>query len=232
MTVGALFRRTHVALPKWFILIAMMLNAKKSISSCLAIRDLGMRQSTVWSMMNWTRAAMLLDPEQKKLLQGIVEDDEAYVEQLTHINGIEGFSTLLKPAWYSQRQHYGEKYTLLYLAEACWKFNNRGKGDTFKDAMELFCREVCRAGESRSVASTAQSLEVVVARDSGLSDNGANQASPYPFWSYRDNQMRASLDIRTFAHFQMAPLNACFLKPEFLQYFDKVPVVDRGDPRH
>lgn len=77
--VGTLFHGTHVSLRDWFLLIALMLNAKKSLSAYQAARDLGMRRATVWSMMQRIRAAMAADPEQESMLYGIVEADETYV---------------------------------------------------------------------------------------------------------------------------------------------------------
>ena len=79
VTVGTVFHRTHVPLKKWFLILALMLNAKKSTSSCQIARDLGMNQPTVWSIMHRIRAAMALDPEQEALFKGIVEADETYI---------------------------------------------------------------------------------------------------------------------------------------------------------
>lgn len=79
VTVGTLFHGTHVPLRNWFLVLALMLNAKKSASSYQIARDLDMRRPTVWSMMQRVRTAMAADPEQDKLLHGIVEADETYV---------------------------------------------------------------------------------------------------------------------------------------------------------
>src|SRR5690606_19051235 len=79
VTVGTIFHRTHIPLQNWFLLLGLMLNAKKSASSCQIARDLGMRQATVWSMMHRVRVAMAEDQEQGALLYGIVEADEAYI---------------------------------------------------------------------------------------------------------------------------------------------------------
>jgi len=76
VTVGTIFHRTHVDLQRWFLLISLMLSAKKGLSSMQAARDLDMRQKTVWSMMHRIRAAMVDDGG---LLAGIVEMDETYV---------------------------------------------------------------------------------------------------------------------------------------------------------
>lgn len=74
--IGTIFDDTRVPLNKWFMVIALMLNAKKSISACQVARDLGMRRPTIWSMMHRVRLAM---KEDKKFLEGIVEVDETYI---------------------------------------------------------------------------------------------------------------------------------------------------------
>lgn len=79
VTVGTLFHGTHIQLRNWFLVLALMLHAKKSASAYQIARDLGMRRPTVWSMMQRIRTAMAADPEQDKLLHGIVEADETYV---------------------------------------------------------------------------------------------------------------------------------------------------------
>ena len=79
VTVGTVFHKTHVPLKKWFLILALMVNAKKSASACQVARDLGMNRPTVWSIMHRIRAAMAFDPEQKALFKGIVEADETYI---------------------------------------------------------------------------------------------------------------------------------------------------------
>ena len=79
VTVGTLFHGTHIPLRNWFLVLALMLNAKKSASAYQIARDLGMRRPTVWSMMHRIRTAMAADEEQDRLLHGIVEADETYV---------------------------------------------------------------------------------------------------------------------------------------------------------
>jgi transposase-like protein len=75
-TVGTIFHNSHIDLQRWFLLIALMLNAKKGLSAMQAARDLEMRRPTVWSMMHRIRGAMVDDG---RLLYGLVEMDEAYV---------------------------------------------------------------------------------------------------------------------------------------------------------
>lgn len=79
VTVGTLFHGTHIPLRSWFIVLALMLAAKKSASAYQISRDLGIRRATVWSMMHRIRAAMAADPDQERLLYGIVEADETYI---------------------------------------------------------------------------------------------------------------------------------------------------------
>jgi len=73
---GTIFQKTKVPLQKWFLAIALILDAKKSISSHQLSRNLDLNQKTSWFVAMRIRRAMLLD---EKLLQGIVEMDETYV---------------------------------------------------------------------------------------------------------------------------------------------------------
>jgi len=63
VTVGTIFHGTHIPLAKWFLVLALMLNAKKSASAYQIARDLGMRRPTVWSMMHRIRVAMDTDTQ-------------------------------------------------------------------------------------------------------------------------------------------------------------------------
>lgn len=78
VTVNTIFHQTHIDLQRWYLLISLMLNAKKALSSLQASRDLEMRQPTVWSMMQRIRKAMAADDE-GTMLAGLVEIDEAYI---------------------------------------------------------------------------------------------------------------------------------------------------------
>lgn len=232
-TVGTIFHGTHIELRKWFLVTALMMNAKKSASACQIARDLGMRRPTVWSMMHRIRVAMASDPAQTALMHGIVEADETYIggkprkggpkgggpatkpkrgrgtakvavigiaerggrvvakvaeagelsakgllafverfvdpagslvmtdeysgyvglaakfqhsrvkhaetyaEGIVHTNTIEGFWGLVKRAWYGQHHWYSRKYMPLYIAEACYKYNERRQADCFGRALGL-----------------------------------------------------------------------------------------------
>jgi len=76
VTSGTMFTGTKIALQKWFLAIALMANAKKSLSSCQLSRDLGLKQKATWRLMMCIRAEMGKD---NVLLQGIVEADETYI---------------------------------------------------------------------------------------------------------------------------------------------------------
>lgn len=74
---GTVMQKTKIPLVKWFAAIALVVNAKKSLSSCQLARDLEMNQGTAWYLMQRIRAAMAAD--QGPLLRGIVESDGTYI---------------------------------------------------------------------------------------------------------------------------------------------------------
>ncbi len=74
---GTFMQGTHIPLVKWFAAVAVMVNAKKSVSSPQLSRDLALNQKTAWYMQQRIRAAMASD--QGPLLAGIIEADETYV---------------------------------------------------------------------------------------------------------------------------------------------------------
>ncbi len=76
VTSGTIFQGTKIPLQKWFAAIAILLNAKKSVSSCQLARDLELTQQTAWYMAMRIRKAMTDDGA---LLRGIVEADETYI---------------------------------------------------------------------------------------------------------------------------------------------------------
>lgn len=218
---GTIFEKTRIPLQKWFLAIGLIVNAKKSLSSCQLARDLEMNQKSAWYMQQRIRAAMLT--KEADLLQGIIEADETYVggkprkpnrrdddkpnkrgrgtkktpivgaverggrvvaqvahdltgkglvrflrqsidpagsllitdelaaynaagnlfnravinhsecyaEGATHTNTIEGFWALIKRAWYGSHHHYSKRYMPLFVAESCWKYNERRNADPF-----------------------------------------------------------------------------------------------------
>lgn len=75
-TIGTIFHDTRLPLQKWFLAIALILNAKKGISSRQLARDIDVHVETAWSMGHRIRKAMKQD---SSLLSGIVEMDETYI---------------------------------------------------------------------------------------------------------------------------------------------------------
>ncbi|NIZ19268.1 IS1595 family transposase [Entomospira culicis] len=76
VTSGTIFDNAKL-LPQWFQILALMLNAKKSLSSYQISRDLGLRQGTALKIQNKIRVAM--NTKESILLQGIIEMDETYI---------------------------------------------------------------------------------------------------------------------------------------------------------
>ena len=229
---GTIFQKTRIPLQKWFLGIGLMVNTKKSISSCQLARDLDLNQKSAWYMQQRIRAEMATD--QRDLLNGIVEADETYVggkprkgnkrendkpakrgrgtskvpvigaverhgnvvakvadqpgqltgrgilqfvqsnvdpeesilitdefsayravrpymnhavinhsvqyvDEDTHTNTIESFWSLVKRAWMGTHHHYTRKHLPLFIAESCWKYNNRKNSPGF----DTFIGECC-----------------------------------------------------------------------------------------
>jgi len=65
-----------------------------------------------------------------------INHSECYADGDTHTNTIEGFWSLLKRAYYGSHHHYTKKWMPLYVAEACWKYNQRKNSNTFATFMQ------------------------------------------------------------------------------------------------
>ncbi len=74
---GTIFSKSKIPLQKWFVAIALVVNAKKSLSSHQMSRDLDMNQKSAWYMAQRIRAEMATT--QAKMLFGIAEADETYI---------------------------------------------------------------------------------------------------------------------------------------------------------
>ena len=72
VTVGTVFHHTHLPLQKWFLAVALVLNAKKGPSARQLARDLEVNKNTSWRMAIQIRKAME-QRDQRKLLNGMVE---------------------------------------------------------------------------------------------------------------------------------------------------------------
>jgi transposase-like protein len=73
---GTIFEASKLRLPKWFQIIAVMLNAKKGVSAAQLSRLVGVTYKTAWFTAMRVRCAMA---DEIDLLEGIVEMDEAYI---------------------------------------------------------------------------------------------------------------------------------------------------------
>ena len=74
---GTIMQKTRIPLQKWFLAIGLIVNAKKSLSSCQLARDLQLNQKTAWYMQCRIRVAMV--QRERHLLQGIIDADETYL---------------------------------------------------------------------------------------------------------------------------------------------------------
>ncbi len=74
----------------------------------------------------------------KHMPHGVVNHKQEYVNGPFHTNTIEGFWSLLKRAWYGTHHRYTTQFMPLFVAEAAWKYNNRGNArpwDTFMESV-------------------------------------------------------------------------------------------------
>ncbi|GJL77443.1 MAG: hypothetical protein NPINA01_04320 [Nitrospinaceae bacterium] len=73
----------------------------------------------------------------KTMRHGTVNHSYEYANGMIHTNSMEGFWALVKRAFYGQHHNYSKKYTALYIAEACYKYNNRKKKSSFSEMIGL-----------------------------------------------------------------------------------------------
>jgi ISXO2-like transposase domain len=79
-TTGTIFHDTHLPLDKWFLAVALMVNAKKGLSALQLKRDLNIAYKTAWYLSHRIRKAMgLIEAADDEPLTGTVEADETYM---------------------------------------------------------------------------------------------------------------------------------------------------------
>lgn len=79
-TTGTIFHDTHLPLDKWFLAVALMVNAKKGLSALQLKRDLKIAYKTAWYLSHRIRKAMgLIEAADDEPLSGTVEADETYM---------------------------------------------------------------------------------------------------------------------------------------------------------
>jgi transposase-like protein len=77
---GTIFHDTHLDLEKWFMAVALMVNAKKGLSALQLKRDIKVAYKTAWYLSHRIRKAMgLIELADEKPLDGTLEIDETYV---------------------------------------------------------------------------------------------------------------------------------------------------------
>ena len=77
VTTGTAFNDTHLALPKWFMAVLLLVEAKKSLSANQMMRMLGVAKKTAWYLCHRIRHAM--NEINADRLSGTVEVDETYI---------------------------------------------------------------------------------------------------------------------------------------------------------
>jgi transposase-like protein len=79
VTEGTVFHRSHISLEKWFVAIALILEAKKGVSSLQVGRHLGVKENntkSTWFLCHRIREAAI--QAGFEFLTGVVEADETY----------------------------------------------------------------------------------------------------------------------------------------------------------
>ena len=77
----------------------------------------------------------------KKIKHSVINHTYEYANGLIHTNSIEGFWALLKRAWFGSHHHYSKEYANHYIAEACYKYNNRNSTGCFNAFVKLTVTE-------------------------------------------------------------------------------------------
>jgi transposase-like protein len=135
VTVNTIFHNTKLPLRKWFLAISLIMNAKKGISAKQLQRDLKVTYKTAWYMAMRIRRAML---DHVDMLMGIIERvDHSLMYSYNDINTntIESFWALLKRGVIGQFHKVSEKFLPLYLAEFCYRFNQRRQDMVFENTL-------------------------------------------------------------------------------------------------
>jgi transposase-like protein len=78
-TLGTIFHDSHLPLVKWFMALALLVDARKGMSAKQLQNHLGVAYRTAWYMAHRIRKAMDLDETEFPKLTGVVEVDETYL---------------------------------------------------------------------------------------------------------------------------------------------------------
>ncbi len=126
-TSGTIFHDSHLPLTKWFVAIALIVDAKKGISAKQLQRHLKVSYGTAWHLAHRIRKAM--EENDGSFLTGTVEVDETYV----------GGKTIRK----KDRGKYREKDAVVGMIErgGCLRFRHAGKGSVTKEKIAPMLEE-------------------------------------------------------------------------------------------
>lgn len=129
-TAGTIFHDTHLPLTKWFAALALLVDAKKSISAKQIQRHLGIGYKTAWYLAHRIRKAM--EETNARPLAGTVEIDETYIGGKTIRHRRPGFGKYkVKDAVFGMIERGGEL-----------RLRHIGKGSASTKKVEPFINEL------------------------------------------------------------------------------------------
>jgi transposase-like protein len=130
-TSGTIFHDSHLPLHKWFMALALVVDAKKGMSAKQLQQHLGIGSyRTAWCMAHRIRKAMDVDASEFPKLTGVVEMDETYVGGKTIRRGKQrGRSAKTKDVVVALRER-GGNVRLMHVDDV--------KADTLKQIAEAF----------------------------------------------------------------------------------------------
>ncbi|GAA5100884.1 IS1595 family transposase [Chryseobacterium ginsengisoli] len=132
---GTMFENSKISLRKWFMAIWLVTSHKKGISSIQLGKDIGVRQSTAWFMLQRIRACFGI--ENCNELEGVVECDE------TFIGGKNKNRHKDKKVKNSQGRSFKDKTPVMGMLQRDGKMNAFVVPDTKKNSIQpLVCRYV------------------------------------------------------------------------------------------
>jgi len=67
----------------------------------------------------------------KIIPHSVINHQKQYVDRVIHTNTILSSWALPKRSYMGSQHHYSKKWMPLYIAEQCWKYNNRENDDAF-----------------------------------------------------------------------------------------------------
>ena len=74
---GTVLQGTKIPIRKWFVSVSIIINAKKSVSSCQLGRDPGINRKSAWYMIQRIQAVMAIKND--ILFRGVIKADETYL---------------------------------------------------------------------------------------------------------------------------------------------------------